>query len=230
MRRFLLAGFSDPQRAALSAALKNAGNLPLACSIDDVVDLVRHDARHVVVLNFSISAVEAWAAATALRAEHPAIALIGLAPSFGAEDKVVWLGVLDRCLPLGGDSRVLLAEVAALARRCDVDRAALVTVGSVVLDGDSESVTVGGAPVRLTSQEFDLLHMLAASAGLCVTKHAIHARLYGERSMSPKIIDVFVCRIRHKLAQAGAPSNFIETIWGRGYLVRHPAASRALAA
>jgi len=37
-----------------------------------------------------------------------------------------------------------------------------------------------------------------------------------------KIIDVFICKLRKKLANASGGKNFIETIWGRGYVIREP--------
>ncbi len=68
-------------------------------------------------------------------------------------------------------------------------------------------------------------------AGRCVTKEMILDHCYGGMDEpEQKIVDVFVCKLRKKLRDAGAPSDFIETVWGRGYLVRRPAAARALAA
>jgi two-component system cell cycle response regulator CtrA len=60
---------------------------------------------------------------------------------------------------------------------------------------------------------------------MVLTKEAFLNHLYGgmdEPEM--KIIDVFVCKLRKKLAQAGA-GNMIGTIWGRGYMIREPVAA-----
>ena len=55
---------------------------------------------------------------------------------------------------------------------------------------------------------------------MVLTKEAFLNHLYGgmdEPEM--KIIDVFICKLRRKLSDAGAP-NVIATVWGRGYMVR----------
>jgi hypothetical protein len=74
--------------------------------------------------------------------------------------------------------------------------------------------------VQLTGKEFAILELMVLRRGMVLTKEAFLNHLYGgmdEPDM--KIIDVFICKLRKKLAQAGA-AHLIETIWGRGYLVR----------
>jgi two-component system cell cycle response regulator CtrA len=41
-----------------------------------------------------------------------------------------------------------------------------------------------------------------------------------------KIIDVFICKLRKKLADAAGGDNYIETVWGRGYVLRDPEADK----
>ena len=65
---------------------------------------------------------------------------------------------------------------------------------------------------------------------MVLTKEAFLNHLYGgidEPEM--KIIDVFICKLRKKLAQAGA-GNLIGTVWGRGYMMRDPNSLAALSA
>jgi two-component system cell cycle response regulator CtrA len=90
---------------------------------------------------------------------------------------------------------------------------------------DSREVTVEGRMVPLTGKEYSILELLVLRKGMVLTKEAFLNHLYGgmdEPEM--KIIDVFVCKLRKKLAQAGA-DNMIGTIWGRGYMIREPAVS-----
>jgi len=59
--------------------------------------------------------------------------------------------------------------------------------------------------------------------GMALTKEAFLNHLYGGMDEPEiKIIDVFICKLRKKLAQAGA-DGLIGTIWGRGYILRQPA-------
>jgi DNA-binding winged helix-turn-helix (wHTH) protein len=85
-------------------------------------------------------------------------------------------------------------------------------------------VSVAGTPVHLTGKEYAILEMLSLRKGMTLTKEMFLTHLYGGRDEPElKIIDVFVCKLRKKLHQAGAPSSgCIETVWGRGYVMRDP--------
>ena len=90
---------------------------------------------------------------------------------------------------------------------------------------DSREVTVEGRMVPLTGKEYSILELLVLRQGMVLTKEAFLNHLCGgmdEPEM--KIIDAFVCKLRKKLAQAGA-DNMIGTIWGRGYMLREPVVS-----
>ena len=79
--------------------------------------------------------------------------------------------------------------------------------------------------VRLTGKEYSILELLVLRKGMVLTKEAFLNHLYGGLDEPEvKIIDVFVCKLRKKLALAGA-DNMIGTIWGRGYMIREPAAT-----
>ncbi len=74
--------------------------------------------------------------------------------------------------------------------------------------------------MHLTGKEYAILELLVLRKGMVLTKDAFLNHLYGgidEPEM--KIIDVFICKLRKKLAQAGAES-LIGTVWGRGYMIR----------
>jgi two-component system cell cycle response regulator CtrA len=98
------------------------------------------------------------------------------------------------------------------------------------LNLDSRDVFVDGSQVHLTGKEYAILELLVLRKGMVLTKEAFLNHLYGgidEPEM--KIIDVFICKLRKKLAQAGA-GNLIGTVWGRGYMMRDPNSQAALAA
>jgi two-component system cell cycle response regulator CtrA len=98
-------------------------------------------------------------------------------------------------------------------------------LGPLQLNMDSREVAIEGRTVPLTGKEYSILELLVLRKGMVLTKEAFLNHLYGgmdEPEM--KIIDVFVCKLRKKLAQAGA-DNMIGTIWGRGYMIREPSAA-----
>jgi two-component system, cell cycle response regulator CtrA len=82
---------------------------------------------------------------------------------------------------------------------------------------------VDDQPVHLTAKEYGILELLSLRKGTTLTKEMFLNHLYGGMDEPElKIIDVFVCKLRKKLAQATGGSHYIETVWGRGYVVRDP--------
>ena len=65
--------------------------------------------------------------------------------------------------------------------------------------------------------------LLALRKGSTLTKETFLNHLYGDLDESDaKIIDVFICKLRKKLANASGGQDYIETVWGRGYTLREP--------
>jgi two-component system cell cycle response regulator CtrA len=67
------------------------------------------------------------------------------------------------------------------------------------------------------------LELLSLRKGVIVTKEMVLGHLYGGVGEPQlKIIDVFICHLRKKLAQANRGKHYIQTVWGRGYRLRDP--------
>ncbi len=88
---------------------------------------------------------------------------------------------------------------------------------------DTKTVEVAGARVHLTGKEYQMLELLSLRKGTTLTKEMFLNHLYGGMDEPElKIIDVFICKLRKKLANASNGKNYIETVWGRGYVLREP--------
>jgi two-component system cell cycle response regulator CtrA len=129
------------------------------------------------------------------------------------------------------DKAELLARLHALVRRSQGHAQSLIVTGPVAIDLAARTVTVDGHRVSLTGKEYAILEMLSLRKGMTVTKEMFLTHLYGGRDEPElKIIDVFICKLRKKLFQAGGPSSgCIETVWGRGYSLRDPETERDVA-
>jgi two-component system cell cycle response regulator CtrA len=104
------------------------------------------------------------------------------------------------------------------------DCPSIIQTADLVVDLNTRVASVDGKPVRLTSKEYGILELLSLRKGATVTKEMFLTHLYdGVHEPQIKIIDVFVCMLRKKLAQATGGNHYIETIWGRGYVLRDPA-------
>ncbi len=120
------------------------------------------------------------------------------------------------------DQQELVARIQAIVRRAKGFSQPTLNVGPLNLNLGSREVTVSGKTVHLTGKEYAILELLALRKGVVMTKEAFLNHLYGGiDEPEVKIIDVFICKLRKKLTQAGAP-DLIGTVWGRGYVLREP--------
>jgi len=101
------------------------------------------------------------------------------------------------------------------------NRQSAIRTGDLVVDFETRTVSVHEKPVRLTGKEYSIVELLSLRKGTTVTKEMLVGHLYGgTEEPGLKIIDVFVCHLRKKLAQATGGKHYIETVWGRGYRLR----------
>ena len=109
----------------------------------------------------------------------------------------------------------------------ELPRSAIRT-GKLVVNVDTRIVTVDDRAVRLTGKEYAILELLALRKGTIVTREMLLNHLYGgTEEPALKIIDVFVCKLRKKLVQAAKGDHYIETVWGRGYILHEPMSTAA---
>jgi two-component system cell cycle response regulator CtrA len=97
-------------------------------------------------------------------------------------------------------------------------------VGDLIVNLEARNVELRGQKLHLTAKEYQILALLALRTGSTLTKETFLNHLYGGLDDEPdaKIIDVFICKLRKKLANASGGQDYIETIWGRGYALREP--------
>ena len=87
---------------------------------------------------------------------------------------------------------------------------------------------VAGEPIHLTPSEYKILELLSLRKNTLLTKEMCLNHLYnGLSEPEVKIIDVFICKLRKKLAQAHQGGALIETVWGGGYMLRDKPRTRA---
>ena len=107
----------------------------------------------------------------------------------------------------------------------------IIETGRLVIDLDTHVALVEDRPVALTEKEYGIIELLSLRKGTILTKEMFLDHLYGGMDEPElKIIDVFVCKLRKKIAEATGGHHYIETVWGRGYVLRDPAAPWAAGA
>lgn len=106
-----------------------------------------------------------------------------------------------------------------------MDSASVIRTGRLVVDPITHAASVDGRPLHLTGKEYAILELLSLRKGTTLTKEMMLNHLYaGVTEPELKIIDVFVCKLRKKIALATGGQHYVETVWGRGYSLRDPAA------
>jgi len=117
----------------------------------------------------------------------------------------------------------LVARIHAIIRRSKGHAQSIIKTGKINVNLDAKTVDVENRPVHLTGKEYQMLELLSLRKGTTLTKEMFLNHLYGGMDEPElKIIDVFICKLRKKLAEATGGENYIETVWGRGYVLRDP--------
>ena len=117
----------------------------------------------------------------------------------------------------------LVARIHAVVRRSKGHAQSVIKTGDITVNLDAKTVEVNGNRVHLTGKEYQMLELLSLRKGTTLTKEMFLNHLYGGMDEPElKIIDVFICKLRKKLATASGGKHHIETVWGRGYVLREP--------
>jgi len=155
------------------------------------------------------------------RVETPILILSGLGE---LENKVKGLGFgADDYLTKPFHKSELIARVNAIIRRSKGHAQSIIETGLLQVNLDARTVEVDNKPLHLTGKEYGILELLSLRKGMTLTKEMFLNHLYGGMDEPElKIIDVFVCKLRKKLSTATGGENYIETVWGRGYVLRDP--------
>jgi two-component system cell cycle response regulator CtrA len=196
---------------------------------EEGVDLGKVYDYDIILLDLNLPDMSGYEVLRSLRAAKiptPILILSGLA---SIEDKIKGLGLgADDYLPKPFHKDELVARIHAIVRRSKGHAQSVIATGDLVVDLDSKDAKVGGAAIPLTSKEYQILELLALRKGSTMTKEMFLNHLYGGMDEpDAKIIDVFICKLRKKIANASGGQDYIETVWGRGYALREPNAHLA---
>jgi len=196
---------------------------------EEGIDLGKLYDYDIILLDLNLPDMSGFEVLRSLRVSKvktPILILSGLA---GIEDKVSGLGFgADDYMTKPFHKDELVARIHAIVRRSKGHAQSVVITGDLCVNLDTETVEVGGARVHLTGKEYQVLELLSLRKGSTLTKEMFLNNLYGGMDEPEiKIIDVFICKLRKKLANASGGKDYIETVWGRGYVLREPSQDEA---
>ncbi|GGE57219.1 DNA-binding response regulator [Niveispirillum cyanobacteriorum] len=179
----------------------------------------------IIILDLMLPDMDGYEVLRRLRASRVNTPILILSGLSDLDNKIKGLGFgADDYLTKPFDKRELIARVQAIIRRSKGHSESIIRTGKLTVNLDAKTATVEGAPLHLTGKEYGILELLSLRKGTTLTKEMFLNHLYGGMDEPElKIIDVFVCKLRKKLTTATEGDNYIETVWGRGYVLRDPA-------
>ena len=192
---------------------------------EEGVDLGKIYDYDIILLDLNLPDISGYQVLRSLRSAKvvtPVLILSGLA---NIEDKIRGLGLgADDYLSKPFHKDELIARIHALVRRSKGHAQSVIAVGDLIVNLEARNVELRGQKLHLTAKEYQILVLLALRRGSTLTKEMFLNHLYGGLDDEPdaKIIDIFICKLRKKLANASGGQDYIETVWGRGYALREP--------
>ncbi|MBL9050502.1 MAG: response regulator transcription factor [Tabrizicola sp.] len=221
----------DPTTSRSIELMLTHANLNVYCTDmgEDGIDLAKLYDYDLILLDLNLpdmSGHEVLRQVRQARVETPILILSG---ADDTENKLKGFGFgADDYLTKPFHREELVARIHAIIRRSKGHSQSVIKTGQVSVNLDAKTVDVEGKTVHLTGKEYQMLELLSLRKGTTLTKEMFLNHLYGGMDEPElKIIDVFICKLRKKLAEATGGENYIETVWGRGYVLRDPVAAAA---
>lgn len=191
---------------------------------EDGLDMAKLYEFDIILLDIGLPDVDGFEVLKKIRAGKNETPVLILSGHTEVDNRVKGLGFgADDFLGKPFDKKELLARIKAIVRRSKGHAHSEITTGKIRVNLDKRLVEAEGKPVHLTTKEYAILELLSLRKGTPLTKEQFLNHLYGGMDEPEvKIIDVFVCKLRKKLEDATGGENYIETVWGRGYVLRDP--------
>jgi two-component system cell cycle response regulator CtrA len=221
----------DPTTSRSIELMLTHANLNVYCTDmgEDGIDLAKLYDYDLILLDLNLpdmSGHEVLRQVRQARVETPILILSG---ADDTENKLKGFGFgADDYLTKPFHREELVARIHAIIRRSKGHSQSVIKTGRIAVNLDAKTVDVEGKTVHLTGKEYQMLELLSLRKGTTLTKEMFLNHLYGGMDEPElKIIDVFICKLRKKLAEATGGDNYIETVWGRGYVLRDPSGPQA---
>jgi two-component system cell cycle response regulator CtrA len=220
----------DPTTSRSIELMLTHANLNVYCTDmgEDGVDLAKLYDYDLILLDLNLPDMSGHEVLRQLRLAKIETPILILSGAGDTESKIKGFGFgADDYLTKPFHREELVARIHAIIRRSKGHSQSVIRTGQVTVNLDAKTVDVEGITVHLTGKEYQMLELLSLRKGTTLTKEMFLNHLYGGMDEPElKIIDVFICKLRKKLSEATKGQNYIETVWGRGYVLREPTAAQ----
>jgi len=218
----------DPTTSRSIEMMLGHANLNVYCADlgEDGIDLAKLYDYDLILLDLNLPDMSGHEVLRQLRLARIETPILILSGADDTDSKLKGFGFgADDYLTKPFHREELVARIHAIIRRSKGHAQSVIRVGKVLVNLDAKTVDVEGRTVHLTGKEYQMLELLSLRKGSTLTKEMFLNHLYGGMDEPElKIIDVFICKLRKKLAEATGGDSYIETVWGRCYVLREPIA------
>ena len=222
----------DPATSRSIELMLTHANLNVYCTDlgEDGIDLAKLYDYDLILLDLNLPDMSGHEVLRQLRLAKIETPILILSGSDDTDSKIRGFGFgADDYMTKPFHREELIARIHAIIRRSKGHAQSIIRTGSVSVNLDAKTVEAEGKAVHLTGKEYQILELLSLRKGTTLTKEMFLNHLYGGMDEPElKIIDVFICKLRKKLSEATGGENYIETVWGRGYVMRDPVPEMAL--
>lgn len=221
--RVLLIEDDDSTARSIELALAAEGIICDTAEVgSDGIEIGKIYDYDIILLDLMLPDIDGYEVLLRLRSAKVKTPILILSGLTSVDQKIKGLGFgADDYLTKPFNRGELIARIQAIVRRSKGHSESVVRFDKVAINLDTRTVEVDSQQVHLTNKEYAILELLAMRKGAVLTKEMFLNHLYSSMDEPEiKIIDVFVCKLRKKLAKASGGMNYIETVWGRGYMLK----------
>lgn len=190
---------------------------------EDGIELAKVYEYDIILLDLNLRDMTGYEVIRQLRRNKNTTPILVLSEFADVQEKVLAFKLgADECLPKPFDARELIARIHAVVRRSRGFSQSIISVGDVSVNITAKTVEVCGKRINVTHSEYRCLEVMILNAGKMVSIKKFLSHLYHNQSRDEpcqKIVGVFICKLRKKIASAAFGKNYITTIWGRGFML-----------
>lgn len=196
---------------------------------EDAIEMAKLYDYDLILLDLMLPDMSGFDVLSKIRDQNVSTPVLILSALGETDDKIRGLGVgADDYLTKPFHRQELLARIQAIVRRASGFAQETIQLGDLSVNLTTSIASIKDQPLHLTGKEFRILHLLCLRKGTPVSKETFLDHLYGGiDEPEPKIIDVFICKLRKKMEDASNGGNYIKTVWGRGYMLQDPSLTEA---